>query len=85
MGEGRRGSRGRRADQVIIRALRGLDGDRRTDFLAGLKALGMSDPTEREALRESARQAFPDYTEEQLDIFVDGEISPEPESLPWIV
>ena len=49
----------------------------RADFEAGLKALNMANPADRAALRESARRAFPDYTEAQIEIFVTGEAPPE--------
>ena len=74
--------RQRRADKVNLQTLRGLDGDRRTGFLVGLKALGMSNPTDRAALRESVKRAFPGYSEKQVDVFVDGDVQPEAD---WMV
>lgn len=66
-------------EEVNRRILGRLSGKEKEDFEAGLKVLNMDNPSDREALRESARRAFPDYTEAQLDIFVAGEVKPTSE------
>lgn len=62
-----------RLNEVNAEILKGLSGKEKEDFEAGLKALNMAKPADREALRESIRRARPDFTEAQIDIFVEGE------------
>lgn len=66
-------------DKLHSRILESLSGKEREDFLAGLEALDMDNPADREALRESIRRARPDFTEKQIDIFVEGRVKPEGE------
>lgn len=60
-------------DKVNARILEGLPGGERLSFIRGLKALGMSDPSGRIALRKSFKASHPEWTEAQLDIAVSGE------------
>lgn len=64
-------------EEVNSKILEGLSGQEREDFLKGLTALNMENPEDREALRESIRKARPDFTPEQIEIFVTGEAPPD--------
>jgi len=66
-----------RLEEVNARILEGLSGKERETFIAGLKALNMANPADREALRESICKARPDFTPEQIEIFVTGEAPPD--------
>lgn len=61
-----------RPDELNAKILEGLSGKAKEDFEAGLKALNMDNPADREALRESIRRSRPDFTPEQVEIFVKG-------------
>jgi len=61
-----------RLDELNAKILEGLSGKAKEDFEAGLKALNMANPADREALRESIRRAHPEYTEAQIEIFMRG-------------
>ena len=61
-----------RTDELNAKILEGLSGKAKEDFEAGLKLLSMDNPGDREALRESIRRARPDFTPEQIEIFVRG-------------
>lgn len=64
-------------DELNAKVLEGLSGEEKEEFLTGLKALNMANPTDRIALRESVRRLCPDFSEEQIDIFVAGRAEPE--------
>lgn len=64
-------------EDVHMKILEGLNEKERLDFEAGLKALNMANPADRMALRETIKRLRPDFSEAQLDIFVDGEVKPE--------
>ncbi|HUU63187.1 MAG TPA: hypothetical protein VMX96_04615 [Dehalococcoidia bacterium] len=64
-------------DEINSKILEGLSGKEKEYFLAGLRNLNMSNPADREALRESIRKARPDFTPEQVEIFVTGEAPPD--------
>jgi len=40
----------KRIDDVNMKVIKGLSGQKRTDFIAGLKSSGMKDPQERQCL-----------------------------------
>ena len=60
-----------RLDELNAKILEGLSGKAKEDFEAGLKALNMANPADRMALRESIKRLRPDFSEAQLDIFVE--------------
>lgn len=62
--------------EVNSRILEGLSDEEKQDFERGLKLLEMDSSPDREALRESARKAWPNFSESQLDIFVAGRFPP---------
>ena len=66
-----------RLDELNAKILAGLSGQEKQDFEAGLKALNMANPADRVALREAIKRLRPDFTESQLDTFVNGEAKPE--------
>jgi len=66
-----------RSDEVNAKILEGLTPEARENFLAGLKLLKMDNPADRETLRESIRKLRPDFSEAQIDIFVEGKAKPE--------
>lgn len=72
-----------RLDELNVRILEGLSDKEKRDFEAGLKSLSMGSPADREALRESIRKLRPDFSEAQIDIFVEGKVKPETNG--WIV
>ena len=69
-------------EDVHLKILEGLSGKEREDFLKGLTALNMVNPEDREALRESIRKIRPDFTPEQVEIFVTGQ--PPPDKRGWL-
>ena len=69
-----------RLDELNAKILEGLSGQAKEDFEAGLKLLSMDNPADREALRESIRKLRPDFSEAQIDIFVEGKAKPETDS-----
>ena len=72
-----------RLDELHHKLMESMSGKERADFEAGLKALNMANPSDRAALRESIKRLRPDWTEAQLDTFVNPEASPE--NTDWIV
>ena len=70
-------------DKLHIKLMETMSGKEREDFLKGLKALNLDNPEDRIALRESIKRLHPEYTTEQLDIFVNPEASPK--NTDWIV
>lgn len=69
-------------EEVNSKILEGLSGKAKSDFEAGLKALNMANPADRAALRESIRKLRPDFSEAQLDLFIEAEVKREAD---WIV
>lgn len=69
-------------EEVNSKILEGLSGKVKSDFEAGLKALNMANPADRAALRESIRKLRPDFSEAQLDLFIEAEVKREAD---WIV
>ena len=72
-----------RLSELHHKLMESMSGKEREDFEKGLKALDLDSPTDREALRESIKRYRPDWTEAQLDIFVNPEASPK--NTDWIV
>ncbi len=72
-----------RLDELNAKILEGLSGKEKEDFLTGLKALNMANPADRIALRESVKRLCPDFSEDQIDIFVAGEVKSEAND--WMV
>lgn len=67
-------------DTVNAEILEGLSGAERESFQEGLRALGMDPaPVGGQALREAVKRLRPDFTEQQLDTFVYGEVNPTSE------
>lgn len=66
-----------RIEEVNAKILEGLSGQERRNFEAGLAALNMANPADRIALREAIKRLRPDFTDDQLDIFIEGEVKPE--------
>ena len=61
-------------DELYTRLLKGKTGQEREDLLAGMKALNISNPEDRQALRESVRRAHPDWTDRQVEVFLEGRV-----------
>ena len=70
-------------DKLHHKLMETMNGKEREDFEAGLKLLDMDSPTDREALRESIKRYRPEWTEAQLDIFVNPEASPR--NTDWLI
>ena len=66
-----------RIDELNAKILKGLSGKEKEDFLAGLALLNMDNPTDRVALREAIKRLRPDFTPEQIEIFVEGRVKPD--------
>lgn len=71
-----------RLEEVNAKVLKGLSGQAREDFEAGLRNLNMANPADREALRESIRKLRPDFSEAQIDIMVSSKAPPDNQE--WI-
>ena len=69
-------------EEVNARILEMLSGKEKEDFESGLKALNITDPADRIALRESVKRLMPDFSEAQIDIFIEGKAKSETDS--WI-
>jgi hypothetical protein len=61
-----------KVEELHAKILEGLSGQEKEDFLAGLKALNMENPADRVALRESVKRCHPEWTEAQVDVFMQG-------------
>ena len=72
-----------RLDKLHIKLMETMSEAEKRDFEAGLKSLNMDSPTDREALRESIKRLRPDFSEAQIDIFINPEARPE--NTDWIV
>ena len=70
-------------EDVHMKILEGMTPAEQASFREGLKVLNMVDPVDRAALRESIRKLRPDFSEAQLDIFVEGKAKSETDD--WIV
>ena len=71
------GGENMKLEEVNAKILEGLSSKERADFEAGLKALNMANPADRAALRESIKRLRPEFTPEQIEIFVTGEAPPD--------
>jgi len=65
-----------RLDELHAEILEGVSGEEKESILRGMKILGIANPIGREALRESIRKAHPEYTEEQVEYFLEGRNPP---------
>lgn len=72
-----------RLDKLHIKLMETMNEAEKQSFKAGLKALNMDSPTDREALRESIKRLRPDFSEAMVEIFVNPEASPK--NTDWIV
>lgn len=77
------GGKNMKLNELHHKLMESMSGKEREDFEKGLKALDMDSPTDREALRESIKRYRPDWTDAQLDTFVNPEASPK--NTDWIV
>ena len=68
-----------RVDELHEKLMMGMSPAEQARFREGLKVLNMADSSDRAALRESIQRLRSDFTEEQIDLFIDGEIKPERE------
>jgi hypothetical protein len=59
-------------DRVNLEVIQSLTGQGKEDFKQGLRLAGMPDPEARAALRDSFKNAHPEWTEAQLDTAVNG-------------
>ena len=70
-------------DKLHIKLMETMSEAEKRDFEAGLKSLNLDSPSDPEALRESIKRYRPDWTEAQLDIFVNPEASSK--NPDWII
>ena len=70
-----------RLDELHMKILEGLSEKDRLDFEAGLRNLNMESPADRMALRESIKRLRPDFSEAQLDLFIEVEVKSDAD---WI-
>lgn len=64
-------------EDLNAKILKGLEGQAKADFIAGLEKLNMDNPADRDALEQSIRRLRPDFTPEQIEIFVSGKVKSE--------
>lgn len=69
-------------EELHLKLLEGMTPAEQASFREGLKVLNMADPADQAALRESIRKLRPDFSEAQLDIFVEGKAKPNAD---WMV
>jgi len=70
-------------NELHLKLLEGMTPAEQASFREGLKALNMADPADRIALRESVKRLRPDFSEAQIDIFVNPEAGPK--NAAWII
>lgn len=66
------GGNNMKLEELNMKVMEGLSGQARENFIAGLESLNMTNPEDRKALRESITKLRPDFTEEQIEIFIEG-------------
>ena len=66
-----------RLEEVHMRILEGLSGEARKDAERGLRLLGIDNPSDKEALRQSIKKLRPDFTDAQVELFVQGKAESE--------
>ena len=71
----------KKLDQLHTRIMENMNPAEKREFEASLTTLGQGGSADREALRESAKRLHPEYTDDQVEIFVTGSSDQGPPSL----
>jgi hypothetical protein len=61
-----------KVERIYAQMLEEAHGEDRKNLERGMKLLGIDNPLDKEALRKSIRRLRPDFTDEQVELFVQG-------------